>query len=144
MAAISSNSSSSDSSLIRAHTKELVHVLSLSKPARQTLTIALYAQSVVNDMEKLEIMESPSVTSADKLVGYISMRIDNRENGDKIWNELDKVEALRDVVKEMKLKRGTSLKYSYTYDYNIGLSRVPAALQSNISAVLGFGGEACI
>ena len=108
MSASSTNSSTKDSCLIREHSKELIRVLTLSKPARQTLTIAIYSQFVLDDMEKLEIMDESlsAMTSADKLVGYIISRIDSREHCDKIWKELDNVEALRDIVKKMRSKRG--------------------------------------
>ena len=96
----------SDSALIRHHSAQLANVLTISKPALLTLTRELYSASVLSDMEKIEITEELSMTSADKLVRYIISRIDKREHCDKIWKELDKVEALMDIVEKMKLEKG--------------------------------------
>ena len=97
-----------DSSLIQEHTKQLVHALSISQPAKEMLAIGLFSAGVLSDMEKLEIMNdsSSALQSADKLVGYIIHRIDKREYCDKIWKELDNVKALSDIVNKMKSRRG--------------------------------------
>ena len=99
----------SDSSLIREYSKELVHALTLSKPARESLAIGLYAHNVLSDLEKQEIMnDSGSATCvADKLVGYIINRIDSQVHCDSIWEKLHSVEALKDILKKIKSKGGT-------------------------------------
>ncbi len=97
----------SDSCLIREHSKELVDILVTSTPTRQTLSVALCAQSTLSKMEKQEIMnEASAIISADKLVEYVISRIDNPEYSERIWKILDEDEILKDVVKKIKSKRG--------------------------------------
>ncbi len=101
----------SDSSLLREYYKELVRVLTHSKPARESLAIGLFGKKVLSNLEKQEIMNgSGSATStADELVGYIINRIDSQEHCDNIWKELHSVEALIDILKKIKSKGGTYL-----------------------------------
>ncbi len=98
----------SDSSLIREYSKKLVHALTHSAPARESLAIGLFGKKVLSDLEKQEIMnESGSTTRmADKLVGYIINRIDSQEHCDNIWEELHSVEALTDILKKIKPEGG--------------------------------------
>ena len=75
----------SDSALIRQHSAQLADALTISKPALLTLTRELYSVRVLSDMEKTEITEELSMTSADKLVGYVISRIDKREHCDYVF-----------------------------------------------------------
>ncbi len=93
--------------MIREHSKELVKILATSTPTRQTLSVELCAQSILDTMEKQEIMnETYAIKSADKLVDYVISRIDNPEKSERIWKILDETEILNDVVKKIKSKRG--------------------------------------
>ena len=94
------------SDLIREHTKELVDCLTVSKPAIRVLCLALYSKGVLSVQEEQEIMDNNSSAndSAYRLVTYIRNRIDDSD--DKIWIELGKIKALKNIFKKMELKSG--------------------------------------
>ncbi len=117
----------SDSSLIREYYKELVHALTLSKPASDSLAIGLYGRKVLSNLEKQEIMnESISAThTADKLVGYIINRIDSQEHCDNIWGELHSIEALTDILKKIKPVGGTYMTIKNSSYVVITIDRSP-------------------
>ena len=99
----------SDSSLIQKYSKELVHALSISEPARQSLAIGLHSKNVISHLEKHGIMNDPgsAMSLADKLVGYIQLRIDSQEHCDNIWEELHSEEAaLKDILKKIESEKG--------------------------------------
>ena len=85
------------------HSKQLVKALALCNPSRSMLTIGLFARSVIDEFEKLEISsESSPIKSADILVGYIVSRAENKQHEAAVWKELETIEALNDLVEEMK------------------------------------------
>ena len=95
----------SSKSIIRKYNKDLVHVLTLSEPSRKMLTIALFGKDVISEMEKHQVFESNGVNAANHLVAYITDRVDGK-HGDKIWTEMEEIEALKETVE--KMKQGTN------------------------------------
>ncbi len=94
--------------VLRKHSKQLVKALALSNPSRSMLTTGLFARGVIDSLEKLEISsESSPIKSAGILVGYIVSRAENRRHEATVWKELEAIEALNDLVEEMK-KEGTN------------------------------------
>ncbi len=48
-----------------------------------------------------------AMSLADKLVGYIQLRIDSQEHCDNIWEELHSEEAaLKDILKKIESEKG--------------------------------------
>ena len=90
--------------VLRTHSKQLVKALALSNPSKSMLTIGLFARSVIDEFEKLEISsESSPIKSAEILVGYIVSRAaENKQHEATVWKELETIEALNDLVEEMK------------------------------------------
>ena len=93
--------------VLRKHSKQLVKALALSNPSRSMLTTGLFARGVIDQFEKLEISsESSPIKSAGILVGYIVSKAENKHKA-AVWKELETIEALNDLVEEMK-KGGTN------------------------------------
>ena len=93
------------SEVLRKYSKDLVKVLALSSPSNTILTTGLYSKSVIDEFEKLEITsESNPFKSATLLVNYIISRASQYKA--EIWNELDSIEALKDVMENIKKEGG--------------------------------------
>ncbi len=94
--------------VLRKHSKQLVKALALSNPSRSMLTTGLFARGVIDSLEKLEISsESSPIKSAGILVDYTVSRAENKRHEATVWKELETIEALNDLVEEMK-KGGTN------------------------------------
>ena len=89
--------------VLRNHSKQLVKTLALSNPSRSLLTTGLFSRNVIDSLEKLEISsESSPIKSAEILVGYIVSKAENKQHEAAVWKELETIEALNDLVEEMK------------------------------------------
>lgn len=94
-----------EGSIVSQFSTDLIRVLAISSPSRQMLTFGLYAGKVIDDLEKIEILEhQSSLKSANALLSCIISRIDGEHN-EEIWRQLDHVESLKSINK--KIKEGT-------------------------------------
>lgn len=95
--------------IISRYYKELTRLLALSAPSRQMLTIGLFANGVIDEMEKMDLMESTSLLSANTLISYIISRVDGSYNT-VIWKQMESVESLKDI--NIKIKAGKAFIYT--------------------------------